>query len=99
MELLDIDKNQKTKLFRIEYPIELTFTLQKKTFFLFFFIQILPSSDFSWSQLKNKSHYNFWCNWHRLKIQKAKLVRIKFHIELSNSYFTKRFFIKLFLQH
>ena len=34
---------------------------------------------------------------HRLKIQKAKLVRIKFPIELSNFYLQKRFWIKLLL--
>ena len=43
-----------------------------------------PSSDSSSSQLKYKINYNFGTTGHRLKIQKAKLVRIKFPIELSN---------------
>ena len=33
------------------------------------------------------------------KIQKSKLVRIKFPIELSNFYFKKRFFMEFILTH
>ena len=66
----------------------------------YYFTQILPSSDLSSSQLKNKINNNFWPTGHRVKIQKAKLVRIKFSIELCNFYFTKTFFcIELFLPH
>ena len=45
-------------------------------------IQTLPSSDFSSSQLKNKINHNFGTTGYILKIQKAKLVSIKFPIEL-----------------
>ena len=49
----------------------------------------MPSSDLSSSQLRNKINCNFWTTCHRLKCQKAKLVRIKFVIELSNFYLKK----------
>ena len=68
---------------------KLIFVIQQ---FSFPFIQIFPSSDLSSSQLRNKISYNFGTTGHRLKIQKAKLVRIKFPIELSNIYLTKTFF-------
>ena len=47
---------------------------------------------------KNKINYIFGTIGHRLEIQKAILVRIKFPIKLTNFYFVKKFFgIKLFL--
>ena len=42
---------------------------------------------------KIKIHYNFETTKCKLKIQKAKFVRIKFPIELSNFYLTKTFFV------
>ena len=48
-------------------------------------IKILPSSDLSPSQLKNKIIYNFWTTGLRLKIQKAKLVKMKFPISVQFS--------------
>ena len=47
-------------------------------------------------QLKHKCNYNFGTTEHRLKIQKAQLVRIKFPIELCNFYLAKNIFIELF---
>ena len=47
-----------------------------------------------------KINNNFGTTGHRRKIQKAKLVRIKFPIELSNFYLSKTFFcIEVFLPH
>ena len=47
---------------------------------------------------KNKINYIFGTSGQKLKIQKAKLVRIKFPIELSNFYLAKNvFWTKLFL--
>ena len=60
--------------------------------FLIPLIQILPSSDLSLSQLKNKIDNNFGTTGHRIKIQKAKLVRNKFPIELFNFYLAKKVF-------
>ena len=65
---------------------------------LVYLIKILPSSDSSSSQLKNKINHNFGTTGHRLKIQKAKLVRIKFPIELSNFTWQNVFCIKFFYQ-
>ena len=44
------------------------------------------------SPAKKKINYIFGTIGHRLKIQKAKLVRIKFPIELSNFYLAKHIF-------
>ena len=49
-------------------------------------------------QLKYKINYNFGTRGHKLKIQKDKLVRIKFPIELSNFYLTKFFCNEFFSQ-
>ena len=46
---------------------------------------LLPSSDSSLSQLK-KMHHIFGPTGHRIKILKAKWVKIKFSIELANFY-------------
>ena len=47
-----------------------------------------------------KINNNFGTTGHRRKIQKAKLVRIKFSIELSKFYLSKTFFcIEIFLPH
>ena len=49
---------------------------------------------------QNKINNNFGITGHRIKTQNAKLVRIKFPIELSNFYLTKTFFgIELILPH
>ena len=62
------------------------------------FIQILPSSDSSSSQLKYKINHIFWTTGHRLKIQKTKFMRIKFPIKMSKFSFENKTFGQLRLQ-
>ena len=81
--------SQKAKLVRIKFHIEMFSFYLPDTFFV---LNYFHSSDSSSSQLQIKINHNFGNPEHRLKIQKAKLDRIKFAIELLNFYMAKTFF-------